>query len=275
MTRAVTGAIYVTVIVLAVLLGSYTLTSFFGLLIPLMLWEYGNMFSKSKYNPNTFLLVILGLGAAVLNFLLVRVGVLFYGQMFGYFTMYFLLFAPALIGISELFRNKETPFVNFAITYAGLIYVCIPLSFTLFVNVPFSESYSPYYLLSVFILIWLSDTFAYLVGRKIGKHKIIPSISPNKSWEGFIGGLVFAIIGAISLSFLIEDFHLKEGVVVAVLVVIFGFLGDIFQSQLKRSLDLKDSGNILPGHGGLLDRLDSALFALPIVFIFLSLEGLF
>jgi len=138
---------------------------------------------------------------------------------------------------------------------------------------------NPLYALALFSFVWVNDTFAYLVGIKFGKHKLFERISPKKTWEGFFGGLIFAIIAG----FLFHYFTSSETacgtfpcdrfkwIGLAIVVVIFGTIGDLFESYLKRSLNVKDSGTILPGHGGLLDRLDSILFAAPAAMIYLIL----
>jgi phosphatidate cytidylyltransferase len=114
---------------------------------------------------------------------------------------------------------------------------------------------------------------AYLFGSKFGKHKIHKKISPNKSWEGFIGGSVFALITGFLNSMLFNQLSISSWLFVALLVIVFGTLGDLFESIIKRRLKVKDSGTMLPGHGGLLDRFDSLLFVIPVVYVWLNLSG--
>jgi phosphatidate cytidylyltransferase len=133
--------------------------------------------------------------------------------------------------------------------------------------------YTPYIIIGSFILIWINDTFAYIVGKTMGRHKLFERISPKKTIEGFFGGMVFTIIGAYILSqfdiFLNPIFHSALiWIGAAVILVIFGTLGDLVESQLKRKAGVKDSGNIMPGHGGILDRLDSIIFAIPFLFLY-------
>jgi len=118
-------------------------------------------------------------------------------------------------------------------------------------------------------MLWANDTGAYLSGRSFGKHKLFERISPNKTWEGFIGGILLAVVIALNLEHYFGALSKWEWVTMAVIIGVFGTLGDLVESMLKRSLGVKDSGNILPGHGGLLDRFDGLLMAAPLVFFFL------
>ena len=130
---------------------------------------------------------------------------------------------------------------------------------------------SPKMLLLVFILLWANDTFAYLTGRLLGKHKLFVRISPGKTIEGSIGGLVFTLAGIIVFSHYADWLSLKAAIGMGLIAVVFGTLGDLCESMLKRQAGVKDSGRLIPGHGGILDRFDSVLFALPFVSIFLLL----
>jgi len=125
------------------------------------------------------------------------------------------------------------------------------------------------YVLALFAFVWVNDTFAYLVGSAIGKRKLFERISPKKTWEGFFGGLIFAVFAGFLFSHFTADNNLIKWLGLAVVVVIFGTMGDLFESYIKRNLNVKDSGTILPGHGGFLDRLDSILFASPVALIYL------
>lgn len=158
----------------------------------------------------------------------------------------------------------------------GWIYISVPLAFLLRIgNMTFSEGvtellpYEGFQILLVFILIWSNDSFAYLVGRKIGKTKLAPILSPKKSVEGFIGGIVFSILFAIVLHYFFPFIDLIHYVVLALICSIIGTLGDLFESKIKRHLGIKDSGTALGGHGGFLDRMDSIILASPACFYYL------
>jgi phosphatidate cytidylyltransferase len=173
-----------------------------------------------------------------------------------------------------LFNIEKFTLSNFSKYIYLLGYVILP--FILITKIPFGiKGYNPKIILSIFILIWTNDTFAYIVGKSIGKNKLFEKISPKKTIEGFIGGLVFTAIAG----YLISKFYFKPNpnhaemsifiwIVTAVIVTIFSTLGDLIESKFKRIAGVKDSGKIMPGHGGILDRLDSIIFVSPFVFLF-------
>lgn len=177
-----------------------------------------------------------------------------------------------LIAVITLFRfPKELYYDNGKLIFT-VIYTAVPFGFAL--GLPKFYSVENTFTLEVFflfILIWSSDTFAYLTGRFLGKHKMAPKISPKKTWEGFAGGVILTLI----LSFFVEKFHPDlrgNWMVVGFLVSVFAPLGDLVESQLKRTFGVKDSGNIIPGHGGILDRLDSFIIVAPVVYLYFILE---
>ena len=177
--------------------------------------------------------------------------------------MCFILMCLIICAVIEMFRKTPNPINNVAYTIFGQIYIVLPFSLMAYIL-----SYNKKLLLAVFVIIWVNDTFAYLTGSLLGKHKLSPKISPNKSWEGLIGGLV-GTWGAALLIYWLEayaknsyiPFTVTQWLALGTAIMIFGTLGDLFESMIKRTVGVKDSGNIMPGHGGLLDRLDSVLFA--------------
>ncbi|WNM18720.1 phosphatidate cytidylyltransferase [Flavobacterium capsici] len=169
-----------------------------------------------------------------------------------------------------LFDNKNKPLDKLSKYIYVIGYIALP--FVIITKIPFGiRGYNPKILISIFILIWINDTFAFLVGKSIGKHKLFEKVSPKKTIEGFVGGLVFCIIG----SFLVAKYYIEANpkniyiwIIIAAIVSIFGTIGDLIESKFKRIAGVKDSGNIMPGHGGILDRLDSIIFVAPFVFLF-------
>jgi len=139
--------------------------------------------------------------------------------------------------------------------------------------IPFTVKgiYEPIFILGIFILIWVNDTFAYLTGKQIGKHKLYERISPKKTIEGFLGGLFFSVLGSIIVSQFSDALNVWQWVGFGLIVSFFGTIGDLIQSKFKRQAGVKDSGTIMPGHGGIFDRLDSVLYASPFVFLFLQI----
>jgi phosphatidate cytidylyltransferase len=185
-----------------------------------------------------------------------------------------------LLIVAEFILNTETKMKNALLNSGGIIYVSLFLfCFYALVAPPFLFStantieWFPRFAsipLGIILIIWANDTFAYFVGSLLGKHKIAPQISPKKSWEGFFGGMIFAIIAACILSRFFSQLNLSDWIMVALIVAIFGTIGDFFESFIKRKAGVKDSGNLLPGHGGFLDRFDALLFAVPFVTAYLS-----
>jgi phosphatidate cytidylyltransferase len=177
------------------------------------------------------------------------------------------------IFLYELFKNQEKGVKNIVFQISSLVYAVLPFCFAL----PFaylSGAYEGMLLISLFILIWSSDTFAYLCGRSFGKTKLFEKVSPKKTWEGFIGGAILTIGTGVVLYYTTDITSIQNWILFALLAVIFGSIGDLVESMFKRYIGIKDSGNIIPGHGGILDRMDSFMVALPVVYAIFSIFGL-
>lgn len=172
--------------------------------------------------------------------------------------------------ILEMYRKKAQPFTNIAFTITGVAYVAGPFGLLNLLGYLHGE-YSWQPILGLMLLIWAADTGAYIFGKSFGKHKLFERISPGKTWEGWAGGTLLAVLVGYGMSFSFVDLQLYQWVGMAVIVAVFGVLGDLTESMLKRSLGVKDSGTLLPGHGGLLDRFDSLLMAIPFIVTFLEI----
>ena len=172
--------------------------------------------------------------------------------------------------IRDLFSSRELPnlisnqFINttFYISSGFVFLVLIAFNF---------GDYNPQIILGIFLLIWTNDSFAYLIGKNFGKQKLFASISPKKTVEGFLGGVFFAAIGSYFIALIAPSLSFTNWLILSVLVSVFGTLGDLVESKYKRQASVKDSGKIMPGHGGMLDRLDSAIFAAPFIYLFLRI----
>lgn len=269
--RAITGALFVIVLLLSITTNKYTLAGLFYIVSMAGLYEFFILMEKVGFKPKKSIAMV--------------VGTVIYGLIamysFGEFNFAYLLFIfPLLVLLValELFRKSESPVTNFAFSVMGILYVVIPLSilnFFAYDATYYSEmkintnNYSSLLLVGFFVIQWANDTGAYVVGSMIGKHKLFERISPNKTWEGFYGGAVLAVITGVIFGMF--DGSTIHWIIVALIIVIFGTLGDLTESQIKRSCGVKDSGNILPGHGGILDRFDGVLFSAPFVLAYLQL----
>jgi len=187
-----------------------------------------------------------------------------------------LAFLPLLIilfFVAEFFRDKPKVLQNLAYSIFPLMYITIPLSMLVFLVSPSASGAQRHWHLafSFFIILWSNDTFAYLTGMIFGKHKFFEKISPKKTWEGTIGGILFGLLAAYILSHFFLELSLGQWLAGALIITITGTLGDLSESLLKRNFKVKDSGTFFPGHGGVLDRFDSILFAAPAFFCYLIL----
>lgn len=263
--RALSGIIFVSVLIFSILYSKITFMLLFFILMMFCLYEFTKMIKLKSVFPYLIgtLLFIFG------NFLNAQDGpYLLLTEISGVllFLTIFITFA------SILFAKKEEVISHLGKIFLSVIYIVVP--FTLMVQIPFLHNQYSYInttILGVFILIWTNDTFAFLIGKNFGKHKLLERISPNKTIEGFIGGMVFTFIVSYILATQFNSLSLVQWIVIAAIVSVFGVLGDLIESMFKRQAGVKDSSNFIPGHGGFLDRFDSVIFAAPFIFIYLHL----
>ena len=271
--RAITGVIFVAVLVGCILGGPISFTILFALISALTINEFGNIVNRMEHTRmNKPISILAGL------FLFLCFG--YIGVVPGANEIFIpYLFLILYLFISELYKKQPNPLNNWA--YAMMSQIYIALSFALLNVLAYHSSatesvsqYNPILPLSIFIFNWVNDTGAYCTGMLFGKHRLFERISPKKSWEGSIGGAVFSIIAAIVLAHFFTFLSTGVWIGLGLTVVVFGTWGDLTESLLKRQLHVKDSGNILPGHGGMLDRFDSTLMAVPAAVAYLYLVGL-
>jgi len=281
--RTLTGTLIVGVILAGLLINSLSFLIVFLVIMAVTQWEFYHMLHRIKVRAQATFGIAMGVTMYILTFM-----VAIHALPEEYISL-ILLFFP-FVYIHEIYAQHNRPFHNIAYTFLGLIYIALPFSllsflvfdihekiqpvFTLdgkndilnFLLQPgFAIDYSPGILLGVFILIWMYDTGAYLSGILFGRRRLMPRISPKKTWEGVIGGTFLALITGYLIGRYIHDMNTIEWLLVVFVVVVFGTLGDLSESLLKRRIGLKDSGSILPGHGGFLDRFDSFLLIIPVV----------
>ena len=261
-TRAITGFFFVGVMLASVLLGAYAFTLFFLVLSVLCTDEFYKLVSTEKVRPQRRWGIVL-----VISIYLPLSMYLFKGEP----AMNILICIPILtmITVAELYRTYENPFHNIAYTVFGVVFAALPFCF--FYAMAFIEGeYSSDFPLGFLILLWASDTGAYIFGISFGKNKLFERHSPKKTWEGFAGGAITSLAAAYILSQFYTGISPAYWLGMAAIIVTAGSLGDLSESMLKRSLSTKDSGSLLPGHGGLLDRFDGLLLAAPLVFVYLQ-----
>ena len=262
-TRAITGFFFVIVMVASFLFGHYVFGSFFLLLTLFCLHEFYGLIKQTGLTPNY--------RSGMLNAAIIYIifALITYQNIPAYHKLLFLL--PLMLSsifIQELFKKTEAPFSNIAYTFLGLILVCIPFTFfhaMAYVAGPFNFHFP----LAFLLLLWANDTGAYLVGMKLGRTKLFERHSPKKTWEGFFGGMLIAAGAAWIISRYFPELPWNRWVAIAIIITCFGTLGDLVESMFKRSINVKDSGGILPGHGGLLDRFDGLFIAAPVVYTYL------
>jgi len=264
--RVLTAIVFSILLIGGTIWHEFSFFALFFVVIILGLLEFYKLVEVAEIEPQYFLGILLGIVIYSGNFV--------FAQSFINFKM-FLIIIPVLIAImiTELYRKKKNPFSNIAFTIFGASYVSIPfaiLSWFVF-NPNFPKHFYPWLLIGFFVLIWANDSGAYIVGSLIGKNKLFERISPKKTWEGFLGGGLFSLLAAWILSNFIQVISLTDWLIIASITFIFGTFGDLLESLLKRMVNVKDSGQIMPGHGGILDRFDSLIIAAPMVFIYLMI----
>jgi len=271
-TRTLTGLVFVSVCLSMILIDRWTLLAFFVIADIWLKFEFFRIVKSDNAKALSFTSVFTGVLFILMNF-----AVLNYNVNPKIFAL--LLIPVSLIFVEELFRNIENPLRNVAYSILSLIYISLPLvlaqSLSYRVVGNNQIQFLPQILVGIFVLNWTFDSMSYVSGILFGKHKLFERISPKKTWEGSIGGTIFAVLLGYFMSYFIPELSRLDWVVISALVVVFGILGDLIESLLKRSISLKDSGHSLPGHGGLLDRFDSFIFTIPWVFVYFVIKDLF
>lgn len=272
MARAITGVLFVAAIVVC-FLNPLAMAFLFAIVTGLTVWEFtGLVNNREGVDTNRFICTVAGvyLFLAIMGFTS--------GQTPSTVFIPYLITIIYLL-IAELYAKNPDPLQTWAYTMMSQLYVAVPLSMIsvlAFRATPEGVAYTYLMPLSVFVFLWTNDTGAYCCGSLLGRHKLFPRISPGKSWEGSVGGAVFvvavaALVWHLAESYGVNDLQLSlvQWIGLGLVVVVFGTWGDLVESLLKRTLGIKDSGNILPGHGGMLDRFDSSLLAFPAAVVYL------
>ncbi len=267
-TRSLSGIVFVAVMVLGFSSNVFIFTCLQSIIILVSMNEFYQIFWGKEQHPFHRILGI-------------ATGLLLIAVMAGHLSFATLVLPWAGLFIVQLYIKKdETPFTTIAQTMLGVLYVAFPVAmWYFFVKKPLAD-FDGQELLGCFLILWSCDVGAYIFGRlfgRKGKHKLFPSLSPKKTWEGFFGGILCALITAYILYqtlFFPGKYYLSHCLAMAAIIAVFAVWGDLVESQLKRSFQIKDSGNLIPGHGGFLDRFDASFLAIPAAYFYLKTFGL-
>jgi len=267
--RGLTGAVFVAILVGGVYYNPYTFLVLFSILTGLLIWEFQSLLKE--YFPSKTKRIISTAG-----------GIYLFASAFAYSNGLFgsSIFLPYMAFIlysfiSELYNKHQNPLINLAFTLLAQLYCAGSFALANYIVLVKSAdgeiSFTPLFLLALFVFVWINDTGAYLIGSQFGKHRLFERISPKKSWEGFWGGMFFALASSLIFSRMVPEISWYNWLGFATTVVCFGTWGDLVESLIKRTVGVKDSGKMLPGHGGMLDRFDSILLAIPAAYIYIEL----
>lgn len=281
--RTISGAVYIALLLTSILFSTESFIILFGIFLVIATYEFCNLVGINKFFSILFVSLFYS-SVSLISFYrnetenyinkLIKENIVFTIDTDRLFTV--LLIITLIVSVKCIvFLFDDTQSISKISKYIYLIgYVMLPFLFITKISFGIKD-YNPKIIIGLFVLIWTNDTFAYLVGKSIGKHKLFERISPKKTIEGFLGGVVFAAFAGFLISKLYiqpnPDFSSKSIVIwtiIALIVSIFGTIGDLIESKFKRVAGVKDSGTIMPGHGGVLDRLDSVIFVAPIIFLF-------
>lgn len=272
--RTLSGAVMLAVVLGAILASEWSFIALMAVITLGGIWEFYNFAQKAGYQP----MKLLGLFGGMMIFAIaISLFVLFatkdstndslFAIIFGMAIITLLLLVP-LMFICELYRKSPTPIANIGSTLMGMLYVAFPLSLLILIPALLGNGvWNPWIVIFYIFIIWANDVFAYLFGITLGRHRLFERISPKKSWEGFFGGLLGAMAMGYVASLVLEA-DAMTWIGLALVAAIAGVFGDLVESLFKRSVDLKDSGNFIPGHGGWLDRFDALIFSAPFAFVY-------
>ena len=276
--RTLSGAVMLVVVLGAILASQWSYIALMALITVGGMWEFYNFSQKAGYQP----MKLMGIFGGAMIF---AIGISAFmllnttseGTSGGFYAV---IFVPALIAlllniplmfICELYRKSSTPIANIGSTLMGIFYVAMPMSLLMLLPLLLGNGkWNPWIVILYIFLIWANDVFAYLFGITLGRHRLFERISPKKSWEGFFGGL----LGAMAMGYvssLVLDAEPAVWIGLALVAALSGVFGDLVESLFKRSVDLKDSGNFIPGHGGWLDRFDALIFSAPFAFVYAAI----
>lgn len=269
-TRGVAGAIYIVVLLFGVLYNKYSFILVFGVVLALSLNEFFRLIEQKT--PH-LISKIFNIASGVIIFISAY---LFLEDKSTFALPISALFYLLALMVSAILIDRADIFNTIIYSAFGQLYITLPFCLLLLISYEYTLYYSIYhyaFVLAIFVFIWINDTFAFLTGVTLGKKKLLERISPKKTIEGFIGGIFFTVFAGVGFSLLFTDYSLLFWIGFALIASLFGTLGDLFESLIKRTYNAKDSGQLIPGHGGILDRIDSLLFVIPAIYLYLLITN--
>lgn len=269
-TRAGTGIIYILVILLGVMGGRFSFMVVFGAILGVALFEFYRMVEKDTSHAISKIFNI------TLGGLIFISAFLYLEEVSSYALPVMLLVYLLILIASTVFIRRDDILHGIIYSVFGQMYITMPLSLLMLISYTYQdnltvEGYDWVPILAMFVFIWVNDTAAYFIGSLTGRHKLIEHISPKKSVEGFVAGTLFTLLSSLIFAHLYPEYSTPFWMGFALIVALFGTLGDLFESLIKRTCNVKDAGDLIPGHGGILDRIDSLLVAVPAVYLYLIL----
>ncbi len=267
MRRSLSGVVFVIIVAAAIMLGQKVFAFFMLFLSLIGLWEYTNL------RPATFGNISDKISILINGFILGSILILIQLRLleFKYLSLAMVIFL--FITIKTLLRNPDEALKKIAEIILGLAYVVVPFMLMVGFHQIDTPTKLPELLIGFFIILWFNDVFAYLVGSLIGRTKLYEQVSPKKTWEGTIGGTLLSMLSAYFLSTIFLSINLTNWLAIGLLISTFATLGDLTESMFKRQANVKDSGNIMPGHGGVLDRFDGLLLAAPVIYFYITITN--
>lgn len=264
--RTITGAAFVIIIIGSVIVNHWLFSGLFLIVSIAGYWEFCKISRQLNAYPHK-------LGGTLLSIITYTTIAAWHFNVIPDYSLFVLFLVPIALFFIELSRKTSTSLANLSMGLLGIMWIVVPLAllngfFNLEEEHKWREAGA---LLGFFLILWLYDSGAYIFGSMFGKHRMLERVSPKKSWEGFFGGALVGLLVAYVISASFTEFAIVEWIVIAILIIIFGTVGDLVESMIKRNAGIKDSGTILPGHGGILDRFDAVLLAAPVVYIFIKL----
>ena len=271
-TRGVAGIVYVCVLLFGILYNQYSFVVVFGTILVFSLDEFYRLIEqKTPHLISKLFNILFGVTIFISAYLFLEEKSIL---AFPITSLIYLLFLFA----STIVIKRPDIFNTIIYSVFGQLYITLPLCLLLLISYEYKLPNTIYYyafVLAIFVFIWVNDTFAFLTGITLGKNKLLERISPKKTIEGFIGGISFTVLAGVGFSFLFIEYNIYFWIGFALIVSLFATLGDLFESLIKRTYKVKDSGSLIPGHGGILDRIDSLLIVVPAIYVYLLITNSF